>query len=311
MNTDQLHYLIALSQNTSINAASLKLHITPQALSTAIKKLEEELGFSLLNRSFKGISLTDDGEWLVKESSEFLNKIEDRKQRYQTEPKDAYFGLLEIDINYSGIGDNVLAQLICTLSEEEPNLKIILREKSKEQILTDVLTNTSEIGFIFQTKLNGVYVDELDDDLLFESLVTGDLVLSTTESSELAKFNSITIKKAAQYPLCSYHPYPDSYESLQHFITDCFNLPVQYERETNFSIYKEKIQRGMANAFSTLFNIEKFPNNYVEGTKIIHIRDDIRIYFGFVKKKDTVLSENTRFFLEELKSLAQKLKNKK
>ena len=82
MNMDQLYYLIELSQNTSINAASLKLHITPQALSTAIKKLEEELGFSLLNRSFKGISLTDDGEWLVKEASHFLNKIESRKQLY-------------------------------------------------------------------------------------------------------------------------------------------------------------------------------------------------------------------------------------
>ena len=311
MNTDQLHYLITLSQNTSINAASLKLHITPQALSTAIKKLEEELGFSLLNRSFKGISLTDDGEWLVKEASDFLNKIENKKQQYQIISSGTHSGLLETAVNYSGISDNILGQLICDLNQQEPELKIVLQETSKENIVDAVLNNRNEIGFIFQTKLNGAYVDTLEDSLMFESLFSGDLILYVAESSELAKFNSITVKKAAQYPLCSYTPQPNSDEPLHHFITDSFHLPVQYECETNFSIYKEKIRRGVANSFSTLFSVEKFPNNYMEGIKIVHIRDDIKIHFGYIKKKDTVLSENALFFIQKLKELIVELKNEK
>lgn len=79
MNSDQLYYLIEISKSPSLNMASQKLHITPQALSTAIKKLEDELGFELLNRSFKGISLTGNGEWLVQEASLFLNKIEEKR----------------------------------------------------------------------------------------------------------------------------------------------------------------------------------------------------------------------------------------
>ncbi len=307
MNMDQLYYLIELSQNTSINAASLKLHITPQALSTAIKKLEEELGFSLLNRSFKGISLTDDGEWLVKEASHFLNKIESRKQLYLAKSSPAHSGLLEIDINYAGISNNIFAPLICDLNQQEPELKIILQEKSKETILDSVKNGTSEIGFVFRTQLNGVYVDNLDEDLLFESLFTGDLILNVAESSDLAKFNSITVKKAAQYPLCGYNSQPNAFDSLTYFITEVFNLSFQYECETNFSIYKEKLSRGIANSFSIFFSIEKFPINYVEGTKAIHIRDDIKIYSGFVKKKDTVLSENALFFVQSLKNLIAKL----
>lgn len=259
MNTDQLHYLIELSKNTSINAASLKLHITPQALSTAIKKLEEDLGFSLLNRSFKGVSLTDDGTWLVTEASNFLNKIEDRKQLYQVEAKNTHSGLLAININYVGIGDSILAHLICTLNKEEPNLKILLHEKSKEAVLDDILNDTTEFGFIFQTKLNGAYVDKMEDEVQFEPLFTGDLVLLTAESSELAKFNSITVKKAAQYPLCSYHPHPETRESLHQFIVNSFNLQVRYEYESNFSIFKEKLRRGTANAFSTLLVLNSFP----------------------------------------------------
>ena len=39
--------------------------MTPQALSIALKKLEDELGIPLLKRSYKGAVLTPDGIWLV------------------------------------------------------------------------------------------------------------------------------------------------------------------------------------------------------------------------------------------------------
>lgn len=41
--------------------------------------------------------------------------------------------------------------------------------------------------------------------------------------------------------------------------------------------------------------------------KLYIIRDDIKIYSGFVKKKDTVLSENALFFVQSLKNLIAKL----
>lgn len=83
MNTKQLEYLIEISKNVSMSAASEKLHMTPQALNTSIKKLEDELGFPLLNRSFKGTSLTADGEWLVNEAIIFLSKIDERIHYHQ------------------------------------------------------------------------------------------------------------------------------------------------------------------------------------------------------------------------------------
>ena len=51
MTTEQLQYLLEISRNPSLNSASQKLHITPQALSISIKKLENEilLAFLCLN----------------------------------------------------------------------------------------------------------------------------------------------------------------------------------------------------------------------------------------------------------------------
>lgn len=308
MNSDQLYYLIEISKNPSINAASQKLHITPQALSTAIKKLEEEMGFELLNRSFKGISLTSNGEWLVKEASAFLEKIEHRKEQYFFAKNQLYKGTLEIAINYSGINNNVVGQLVGILCGKAPELKITLKETSKEHILQTVTDRDIEFGFVFRTKANGIYIDELPADLSFEPLFCGDLILLTAPTAELAKFNSITLKKAVQYPICVYNPNTEAKDSMHHLITGVYNLPMQYDCENNFSVYKEKLRRGVANTLSVFFTTESQPNNYVDGAKIVHLRDDVKIFFGLIRKRNHPLSENGAFFLNELRDLIYSLK---
>jgi len=309
MNTDQLRYLIEISKNPSLSIASQKLHITPQALSTAIKKLEDELGFELLNRSFKGISLTMNGEWLVQEAVQFLDKIDTRKNQYlHTTAKQSHKGSLDIAINRSGISDSIVAQLIVQLYEQEPELRIALKELPKESIFSAIRTQEIEYGFIFRTKANGNYIDELDDDLTFDALFCGDLVLATAFQTELAKFNSVTLKKAIQYPICTYNALPSSKDYLHYLLTDIFNLSPQYEVETNFSIYKHKVKNGIANAFIVHFPAEIIPSNYVENTKLLQLRDDIKIYFGFIRKRDVPLSNNGAFFLQELRGLIHDLK---
>ena len=303
MNTDQLQYLIEISKNPSINITSQKLHITPQALSMAIKKLENELGFTLLNRSFKGISLTEDGEWLVQEATKFLKSIEERKSHYVAKSTNSISGTLEILINFLGINDTILSTLVCTLYQQEPDLNIVLKETKKEYILSDIKNDIAEFGLVFRTKLNGVYVDQIDDDLVFEPIYSGKLVLIVNPSSELAKFNSVTLKKAVQYPICGYNPLLTSItqDNLYTFITEHFKLSVRYNIESHYSIYKEKILRGFANSLSVLFSTESHPNNYIDGCKVIHLRDDINIYCGVVKKNSVELSENARFFINTLK----------
>lgn len=308
MNSDQLLYLIAISKSSSLSSASKKLHISTQALSAGIKKLENEIGFKLLNRSSKGVSLTTNGEWLVQESSIFLNKIDERKKQYLSQNKQIHKGNLHILINYSGVNDNIVGQLIGLLYEQEPNLKISLEELPKEIILEEIKSQNNEFGFIFRTKVNGNYIDELDSDLYFEPLFYGNLVLSTANNTIISKFNTITLEKATQYPLCVYNPQSNGKDSLYYLITEIFQFPIQFEVEKSFSVYKEKLKRGIASTLSLYLPTEKQPRNYIDGTKIIYLRDDIKIYFGYVQKKDLPLSCNGVFFLEKLNDLLHDFK---
>ena len=62
MYLEQLEYLLEISKHKSIASASTMVHLTPQALSLSIKRLEEELQVPLLTRTSKGVFLTEEGK---------------------------------------------------------------------------------------------------------------------------------------------------------------------------------------------------------------------------------------------------------
>ena len=55
MRTEQIKYLIEISEYHSLSAAAEKLCITTAALSLSVKSLEEELGLLLFRRTNKGV----------------------------------------------------------------------------------------------------------------------------------------------------------------------------------------------------------------------------------------------------------------
>lgn len=56
MTLQQLQYLVALAESNSINQAAQNLFVSQSGISKAIKQLESELGFPLLERSSRGIT---------------------------------------------------------------------------------------------------------------------------------------------------------------------------------------------------------------------------------------------------------------
>ncbi|MBQ3120286.1 MAG: LysR family transcriptional regulator, partial [Peptococcaceae bacterium] len=64
-----LWYLIQVGNYQSLSIAAEQLHISQPSLSVAIKKLEKELGLQLLERTYRGVRLTADGEKVVELAS--------------------------------------------------------------------------------------------------------------------------------------------------------------------------------------------------------------------------------------------------
>ena len=77
MRIEQLIYCIEVANCKSMSQASKKLFITQSSLSTAIKKLEDELGFIIFNRTLQGIQITEKGKMLLDKAQQILDISEE------------------------------------------------------------------------------------------------------------------------------------------------------------------------------------------------------------------------------------------
>ncbi|HEX8777034.1 MAG TPA: LysR family transcriptional regulator, partial [Rhodanobacter sp.] len=65
MNLRDLHYLVALAEQRHFGRAAEACFVSQPTLSTQIKKLEEELGVALVERTPRKVLLTDVGREIV------------------------------------------------------------------------------------------------------------------------------------------------------------------------------------------------------------------------------------------------------
>ena len=76
LNEIKIRYFLVLSEYLNFSAAAKELHITQQALSKQISQLEQELDCILLNRTPRGVVLTDAGKILQKAFYSMKNSLE-------------------------------------------------------------------------------------------------------------------------------------------------------------------------------------------------------------------------------------------
>ena len=66
MNLEQLQYICAIYETGSINQAAKRLYVSQPSISSAVRKLEQELGFDILLRTSVGVQFTERGQALVR-----------------------------------------------------------------------------------------------------------------------------------------------------------------------------------------------------------------------------------------------------
>ena len=127
MTLTELRYIVAVSQKNHFGKAAQACFVSQPTLSIAIKKLEEELGVRLFERSSKNqIRITEIGQqvinqaYIVLQEAQILIEIAQRG-------KDPLSGQFKLGVIYT-IGPYLLPNLIPRLREAAPNLKLIIEE---------------------------------------------------------------------------------------------------------------------------------------------------------------------------------------
>uniref|UniRef100_E1THE8 Transcriptional regulator, LysR family n=1 Tax=Burkholderia sp. (strain CCGE1003) TaxID=640512 RepID=E1THE8_BURSG len=121
---EDMQLLRALGGSRSLAATARLLDLTPPAVTVRLQRIEQRMGMQLATRAARGISLTDEGQRIVQEAIEILERIESIASRVSGESSGAS-GHLRVVAPF-GFGREYVAPLVRDLRRSHPNLAISL-----------------------------------------------------------------------------------------------------------------------------------------------------------------------------------------
>lgn len=160
MNFTQLEYLKDLYNHGSFSAAAQRLGITQPALSLQIQKLEEELGFKLLDRTKRPLQFTGEGKYFYHKSIEILKMVEELKLA-SIELSEEVKGNVQVGI-IPTLAPYLVPMFINELNKSHPGLQIDVSEQKTEDIISNLKLGDLDCG-ILSTPIvvNGIIFEPL------------------------------------------------------------------------------------------------------------------------------------------------------
>lgn len=191
MDIRQLHYFREIVKQASISKAAEVLHIAQPPLSQLLKKLETELGTTLIHRYRKKWELTETGELLYQHAEQMLMQMQDVKQRIQ-EIEQGTSGTMHIGV--SSACSNMLIDYISIYRTQFPNVKISIINGDSEDLLKRLENRELDLALLLRTRNSEQYDIKI---LKRQSYV---LVVPTSWSPSFPS-QQATIEQIAQFPL--------------------------------------------------------------------------------------------------------------
>jgi DNA-binding transcriptional LysR family regulator len=164
MDLAQLEVFVAVAQEGRFSRAAEKLHRTQSAISQTIRKLEDEIGEPLFDRSSREGRLTDVGRLLQDHAEKLLNLRQGAHQAL-LELRELQQGKLSIAANeFTAL---YLLPVLAEFRRLHPMIKIAVQRTLGRNIPEDVLRHNCELGVLTydpqipQLRSAVVYQDEL------------------------------------------------------------------------------------------------------------------------------------------------------
>lgn len=156
MDINVLKTFIAVSEHAGFSAAAEKLGYTQSTVSFQIKQLERELDTVLFDRMYHKISLTSDGETVLKYAKEILSSNEKMISDLNRS------GLSDEDIEgevrlaiSSSISNRYFKENYLQFRERFPNIRLILTECGTQQMFDMLKKNETDMVFTLDDHIYG------------------------------------------------------------------------------------------------------------------------------------------------------------
>src|ERR1700741_2969093 len=177
MNLRDLHYLVALAAHRPFGRAAAASFVSQPTLSTQIRKLEDELGVALVERTPRKCLVTEVGREIAQRAREVLNEV-DQIKAIARRTLDPESGTVRLGI-FPTLGPYLLPHVVPRVRGPFPRLELLRVEEKTEVLLRQLREGRLDAVVLALP----VHDDQLHADFLFEE----PFLLAVPEHHELSK----------------------------------------------------------------------------------------------------------------------------
>lgn len=295
MNISHLNYFITLVEHVSFTKAASVLHIAQPSLSMAIKKLENDLGLKLLDRSKRGLSLTKEGEILYLEAKKLMNHlsyVEEEMNRLKNQ------GPMELAIGIIESAKFWVPKILKIIKEEYPDVHIEIVEVLGLDDVHKALNNY-DIHFAITNQLVS------KQEVKVQPIYREEFVVLLPESNPLGQEEQLEIMDLMNEPFIIFKEGFQTREDILNAFRQAGSKPnIKFEVE-RFETAASFVEEGLGITLVPENYIKSFQNNRYEVKKLkdanvlrtVYLAYDTSRYLPPLVIRSIELIEN---FFEEL-----------
>jgi DNA-binding transcriptional LysR family regulator len=195
MEFSQLEFFVTVVEEGSFSKAAERVFRTQPAVSIAIRRLEEEIGAPVFERSQKTPALTEVGE-LVYDYAKRILSLRDQTSEAVSELKSLKRGRVRIGANES-TSLYLLPHLILDYRALYPTVMVEIFRYSSERLTREVLDRNVDFALLA--------FEPVDSDLESFPVLRDELVLITHPEHRIAKLGSVTIEDLGNEPFLAHN----------------------------------------------------------------------------------------------------------
>lgn len=288
MRLEQLLYFVEIANYKSINKAAENLHLSHQSLSKSIQSLESELHSTLLLRTNKGITLTEDGKKTLAFAQHILEEIDEFKYPFTSKNKHNKLTALTL-IGSPVFFFNIVPYIYSALAKMAPDLSLDSYEKDNAEILDSLSKKTNQVALIADARENLLAFRNAHPELFVNFIFEDTYQVGVARNHFLGKRKSISIKNLLQYPLAIYVPRQNSSSPILDILTS-YGKPNIICLTDNMNLFNYFLESGKA-----LVITQKYLAHSNERINYLSIKDFPRSFYAAITGK-TFCDDNPEFF---------------
>lgn len=293
MDINQLEVLVAVAREKSFSRAAEVLDRTQPAVSQAIRRLEQEIGEKLFDRSSKDGTLTYAGEVLLDYARQMLN-LRYSAQNALREMRGLHTGKVTISANEHTVF--CLLPVIGEFRKQHPLIKIEVQRGVASRIPKEITAREVELGVIsFKPS---------DESLKSVPILTDELMLIVAPSHPLAAKSTVTVKELGQETFVAHNAVsPYRHKVIETFEKNRTMLNISVELPSLEAI-KRLVESGVGVALvPKLTAAVEITTGRLVGISVPEMKLERKL--NIIYRKNSVLSHAAQEFLKIAKDMAK------